>query len=81
MNKRVIIGAIVTVIGFIGLAIPYVTTHDTTKLAQVGDVTLESTEDTQHPIPLAAAAGAVVLGLVLIGAGLFKPGNGAITKT
>ena len=72
MGKLMAAGAILVVLGVLGLAIPHFTTSDTKDVAKVGDLKLQTTESTSHFIPTAVAGGMLVLGVVLLGAGFFK---------
>jgi hypothetical protein len=72
MNGLTMIGAALAVLGLIGLAIPVFTTHDTKEVAKIGDLKLQSTENTSHVIPPLLSEGALVLGVILIGAGLYR---------
>jgi hypothetical protein len=65
-------GAILVLIGLIGLAIPVFTTQQTTDVARIGDVKIQSTESTSHVIPPLVTGGALVLGVLLLGAGLLQ---------
>ena len=65
-------GAILILIGLIGLAIPMFTTQQTTDVARIGDVKIEATENTTHVIPPLVTGGALVLGVLLLGAGAFQ---------
>jgi len=67
----VIIGAVLAVLGVIGFAIPFVTTEQTKDVAKVGDLKLQTTESTTYVVPPIVSGGAIVLGIVLIGAGLY----------
>ena len=67
----VIIGAVLAVLGVIGFAIPIVTTEQTKDVAKVGDLKLQTTESTTYVVPPIVSGGAIVLGIVLIGAGLY----------
>ena len=67
----VIIGAVLAVLGVIGFAIPFVTTEQTKDVAKVGDLKLQTTESTTYVVPPVVSGGAIVLGIVLIGAGLY----------
>jgi hypothetical protein len=62
-------GAVLAVLGLLGFAIPVFTTHETKDVAHVGDLKLQTTESKSFAIPPLIAGGALVLGVVLIGAG------------
>ena len=72
MNGLMMFGAVLALLGLIGLAIPVFTTHQTTDVAKVGDLKLQATQNTSYVIPPLASGGALVLGIVLIGAGFFR---------
>jgi len=72
MNGLVIIGLILVVLGVAGFAIPVFTTQETKEVARIGDLRLQNTEDTSHTIPPLLAGGALIVGLVLIGTGLYQ---------
>ena len=74
MNRSplVIVGAVLVVLGLVGFAIPIFTTQETTELARVGELKLQATESTSHVIPPLLSGGVLVLGVVLIGAGLYR---------
>jgi uncharacterized membrane protein len=72
MNGLIIIGLVLVVLGVVGFAIPVFTTQETKEVARIGDLTLQNTEDTSHTIPPLLAGGALIAGLVLIGAGLYR---------
>lgn len=71
-NVLVVIGAILALAGIIGFAIPIFTTKETKDVARVGDLRLQTTEETAHIIPPVVSGGALVIGIVLIGAGLYQ---------
>lgn len=71
-SPLVVVGAILVVLGLIGFAIPIFTTQETTELARVGELKLQATESTSHIIPPLLSGGVLVLGIVLIGAGLYR---------
>ena len=71
-NGLTTVGAILVVLGLIGLAIPYFTTRETREVARVGDLKLQATENRTYAIPPAAAGGALLVGVVLIGAGVYR---------
>ena len=71
MNGLVMGGAALAVLGLIGLAIPVFTTQETKEVAKIGDLKLQTTENTSHVVPPLLSEGALALGIVLIGAGLY----------
>jgi hypothetical protein len=72
MNGLTMGGAALVLLGLIGFAIPIFTTEQTKEVAKVGDLKLQSTESTRHVIPPILSGGALVLGVVLIGAGFYQ---------
>jgi hypothetical protein len=72
MSKLMAVGAVLVLLGVLGLAVPYFTTSETKDVARVGDLKLQATERTSHAIPPMAAGGVLVLGVVLLGAGFFR---------
>ncbi len=72
MSKFMIAGAILVVLGLIGLAVPIITTQQTKDVAKVGDLKIQTTESTAHTIPPLLSGGVLALGVVLIGAGFFQ---------
>lgn len=71
-NGLIVAGVILVLVGLAGFAIPIFTTQQTTDVAKVGDLKLQTTESTTHTIPPILSAGVLVLGLVLAGAGLAR---------
>jgi predicted transporter len=71
MKGIVIIGAILAILGLVGLATPVFTTSSTTNVATLGDLKVQATEHTSHAIPPVVSGGVMILGLVLVGAGLY----------
>ncbi|MBF0268522.1 MAG: hypothetical protein HQL44_08015 [Alphaproteobacteria bacterium] len=72
MSKLMAAGLVLAVLGVLGLAIPYFTTSETTEVAKLGDLKIETTESTSHSIPPAAAVGVLILGVVLLGGGFYR---------
>jgi hypothetical protein len=71
-NVLVVIGAVLALLGIVGLAMPIFTTQETKEVAKVGDLKLQTTETRQHLIPPMVSGSALALGIVLIGAGLYQ---------
>jgi ABC-type dipeptide/oligopeptide/nickel transport system permease subunit len=64
-------GALLALLGILGLAIPAFTTSQTKDIAKVGDLKIQSTEHSTHVIPPTLSVGAIALGIILIGAGIY----------
>ncbi|MBL8689735.1 MAG: hypothetical protein JNL04_11580 [Rhodospirillaceae bacterium] len=73
-NGLTMIGAILAVLGLIGLAVPYFTTQETKEVARIGDLKLQATEQKTYSIPPLVAGGALLVGVVLIGASVYRRG-------
>jgi hypothetical protein len=65
-------GAVLVALALIGFAIPIFTTQETRDVARIGDLKLQTTESTSHVIPPLLSGGVLVLGVILIGAGLYQ---------
>jgi hypothetical protein len=72
MNSLMILGALLALLGIAGLAIPEFTTQKTEDVAKIGDLKLQTQEDTSHTIPPLASGTALVVGIVLLGAGFYR---------
>jgi hypothetical protein len=72
MKSIIWLGAVLALLGILGLAIPVFTTSQTKDVVKLGDLKIQSTEQSTHVVPQALSAGALVLGIVLIGAGLYQ---------
>ena len=66
------LGALLALLGILGLAIPVFTTSQTKDVVNLGGLKIQNTEQSTHVVPQALSAGVLVLGVVLIGAGLFQ---------
>lgn len=64
------VGAILALVGIIALGIPRITTQETKEVARIGDLKIQATEDKSYFIPPIVSGGALLLGVVLIGAGV-----------
>jgi hypothetical protein len=67
-----IFGAILVLVGLIAFAIPVFTTQQTEDVVRLGDLKVQATQQTSHEIPPLVSGGALVLGVVLIGAGVWR---------
>jgi hypothetical protein len=72
MNGLMMVGAVLALLGPAGLAIPVFTTSKTEDVAKIGDLKLQATQNTSYVVPPMLSGGALVLGIVLIGAGFFQ---------
>jgi hypothetical protein len=72
MNKLMTGGAILIMLGVIGFSVPYFTTRDTKEVARLGDLKIQATEEKRHAVPPEAAAGIIILGALVFGAGFVK---------
>jgi len=66
------LGVPLVLLGILGLAIPIFTTSQTKDVAQLGDLKIQSSEQSTHVVPQALSAGVFALGVVLVGAGLYQ---------
>jgi hypothetical protein len=65
-------GAILALLGLLGLAIPVFSTSQTKNVAQLGDLKIQANEETSHVVPPMLAGGALLVGLMLVGVGYMK---------
>lgn len=72
MNGLMIGGIVLLLLGVLGFAIPIFTTDQTKDVAKIGDLKLQTTEKTSHVIPPAVSAGALALGVILVGSVLYR---------
>jgi hypothetical protein len=68
----IVLGAILVLVGVAGLAMPVFNTSQNQEVAHIGDLHVDAKETTTHFIPPLVSGGALVLGIVLIGGGLFR---------
>lgn len=72
MNAVVLVGLVLVGLGVVSFAIPIFTTSQTKDVANIGDLKLQTTQSTSYTIPPLASGAAVVVGLVLVGAGMMR---------
>jgi hypothetical protein len=70
-NVLLIVGALVALAGIVVLAVPQFTTARTVDVAKIGDLKVEGRETTAHDIPPVVGGAAVILGILLIGGGVY----------
>ena len=67
-----VIGALLVLLGIAGLAMPSFSTHQTTDVAKIGSLKVQANEETPHFIPPIVSEAALVVGIVLLGAGFLR---------
>jgi hypothetical protein len=72
MSGFIVGGVALILLGLIAFAVPVFTTHETKDVAHVGDLKLQTTENKSFEIPPYLSGGAVLLGVVMIGAGFYQ---------
>lgn len=72
MNTLTSFGVLLVVLGGIGLAVPRFTMEQTRDVANIGDLKVQTQEETSYVIPPMASGAVLVLGLVMMGGGLYR---------
>jgi hypothetical protein len=72
MKPIVMVGAILVLLGLLGLAMPEFTTHENKDVVSVGSMKITANEPTEHSIPPVASGAAIIVGVVLLGGGLYR---------
>jgi hypothetical protein len=72
MNSITWLGAVLALLGILGLAIPAFTTSQPEDVIKLGDLKVQGTKTTYHVVPQALSGGVLVLGIVLIGVGVYS---------
>lgn len=70
MRGVILIGAMIALLGLIGFAVPSFSTQETKDVVNLGDLKVQAKTEEPHVIPPVLSGGAMVLGVLLIGAGL-----------
>jgi hypothetical protein len=70
MKSVVLFGAMLAVLGLIAFAIPSFNTEETKDVVKFGDLKVQAKTEERHFIPPIVSGGAMVLGVLLIGAGM-----------
>jgi len=72
MNILTLGGAVLVLAGLLAFAVPVFSTQHTEDVARIGNLKLQTTEHQWYVIPPTVSGGALILGVVLIGAGFFQ---------
>jgi hypothetical protein len=70
--KLIIVGVIIALLGLLGLAMPEFTTNETKNVVTLGDLKVQANEPTSHSVPPIVSGAATIIGLVLVGSGLYR---------
>ena len=70
MKAIVLFGAVLALLGLIAFAIPSFNTEETKDVVKFGDLRVQAKTEELHFIPPIVSGGAMVLGILLIGAGM-----------
>jgi hypothetical protein len=71
-RSLLIVGAVIFLLGVAGIAVPYFTTEQTKSVANVGPLHVQATEEKSHFIPPLLSDAAAIVGLALMGVGVFR---------
>lgn len=71
MKAIIWLGALLMLVGTLGLAIPRFSTSQTTDIASIGDVKVRNTTISHHMVSQQLTFAALLLGAALIGAGAY----------
>lgn len=72
MSGLMLGGAVLVLAGLVAFAIPVFTTQHTEDVARIGPLHVEATQHDTYVIPPIVSGGALILGVVLIGAGFYQ---------
>jgi drug/metabolite transporter (DMT)-like permease len=70
MRGIILIGAMLALLGLVAFAMPSFNTTETKDVVKLGDVNVQAKTEEPHFIPPIVSVGAMVLGVLLIGAGV-----------
>jgi hypothetical protein len=66
------LGSPLVLIGVLGLAAPVFTTSRTKDVVKMGNMKIQTTEEKRHVVPTSVSTAAVILGAILLSAGLYR---------
>ena len=72
MNVLMLGGTVLVLLGLLAFAIPAFSTQHTEDVAKLGPLHLQTTERQWYVIPPTVSGGALILGVLLIGAGFYQ---------
>ena len=72
IGALLIVGALLILVGIAAFAAPVFTTQHTENVAQIGPLNVQATKNDTYVIPPIVSGGALVLGVVLMGAGFYQ---------
>lgn len=75
MRGVVLIGAMLALVGLVAFAIPNFSTQQTQNVVKLGSIDVQAKTEEPHSIPPVLSGGVIVLGILLIGAGLVMNRN------
>jgi drug/metabolite transporter (DMT)-like permease len=70
MKGVIIFGAVLVLLGLIAFAMPSFNTENTRDVVKLGDLKVQAKIEKPHVIPPVVSEGAMLLGILLIGAGM-----------
>jgi hypothetical protein len=70
MKSVIIFGAVLVLLGLIAFAMPSFNTEETKDVVKLGDLKVQARTEEPHVIPPLVTEGAMLLGILLIGAGV-----------
>jgi hypothetical protein len=70
MRRVVLFGAMLALVGLVAFAMPSFNTEETKDVVRLGDLKVQAKTEEPHFIPPIVSEGAILLGILLIGAGL-----------
>jgi hypothetical protein len=70
MRSVILFGAMLALLGLVAFAMPSFNTEETKDVVKLGDLKVQAKTEEPHVIPPIVSEGAMILGILLIGAGV-----------
>ncbi|MGC2755609.1 MAG: hypothetical protein WA217_03615 [Candidatus Binatus sp.] len=70
MRSVILFGAMLAILGLVAFAMPSFNTEETKDVVKLGDLKVQAKTEEPHVIPPIVSEGAILLGILLIGAGV-----------